>query len=503
MDPDQISSRDRLGLRFEFPDGELDRHLVLGDVTDRSVRAWIRAPDGPLTASLRVNGEPVASTIIEPSAAHDHVGAAVIDAGRSRPGARCDVEVDGQVRSARFAPARGAAARFSFAFGSCHQPYRDGPPGQPLQRHPGAGIYPRLQELLEERGAAFAMLLGDQVYSDAVSRISVREALAADETLTDDDLVETYRHLYRGFFNERGFRELAASLPTYLVWDDHDIFDGWGSLLRTTDFDRRLYRAAETAYREYQHLRSPGGSLDDRAPYAYAMWYGDVGFFVLDLRGDRDYEAGRILSAEQWQRLDAFLEDATAQDVSTVFIAASVPVVHASPAMMAALERLPNGTGRDIRDRWDVPTFAAERTALLDRLFAWQVACPRRQIVILSGDVHVAAAFSARQRDRDGHFRQWTSSALSTPSGLQHVLANNLVTAFVRLGERELRVWRRGLATGNNAGVVDVVPADGGGHQLTFTVYQYDPRRDRLRPAFVDRADPRAPSTRIDSDEAP
>jgi phosphodiesterase/alkaline phosphatase D-like protein len=499
MEDRPATSRDRLGLRFEFPDGELERWFVLGDVTDRSVKVWIRRPAGPVTASLRIDGEgePVVSVTIVPSPEADHVGAAVLDAGASQAGAHFEVEVDGDIRRATFGPAPGTPARFSFAFGSCHQPYRDGPAGQRLERHAGAGIYRRLQALLAERGAAFAMLLGDQVYSDAVSRISVREALAADEDLSDADLLETYRHLYRGFFNERGFRELAESLPTYLIWDDHDIFDGWGSLLTTTDFDRRLYRAAETAYREYQHLRAPGGSLEARAPYAYGMWQGDVGFFVLDLRGDRDYEAGRIIGDQQWQRLDAFLADATDRAVTTVFIAASVPVVHASPAMMAALERWPTGTGRDIRDRWDVPTFAHERTALLERLFAWQSGGDRRQVVILSGDVHVAAAFSARQREGRGHLRQWTSSALSTPGGLQHVLANKLVTSFVRLGERELRVWRRGLATGNNAGVVDVVPAEGGGHHLTFTVFQYDARRDRLREAFIDRADPRAPAAEV------
>jgi alkaline phosphatase D len=478
------------GPRFDYPDGELEQAVFLGDVTDRSARVWVRRPAGPATVRLVVDGIEPVETVVRPDPAHDHVGAVTVTLPDPHPHAPFRIEVDGEVRSGRFAPAADRPGGFTFAFGSCHQPFVDPPIDGRLERHPGAGIYVRMRELLEERDANFVLLIGDQVYSDAMSRISVREVLAADERLTDDDLLGTYRHLYRGYFNERGFRALAESRPTYLTWDDHDIFDGWGSLLRTTDFDRRLYRAARDAYVEYQHLRNPGGTLDAEAPFAYDFRHADVGFLVLDLRGERDYESGTILGDEQWQHLDSFLEEAAARDARTVFIVASVPVVHAAPTLMRALEGLPTGTGRDIRDRWDVPAFERQRSRLVERLFRWQAGADRRQAILLSGDVHVAAAFSARPRRGPGRIVQWTSSALSTPGGLQHVLANRLVTSLVRLGEHELRVWRRGLATANNLGLVRVEPLDGGGHTVTFTVFEYDPKRDRLTEAFTDVAAP-------------
>ncbi|HUG48132.1 MAG TPA: hypothetical protein VMP67_06930 [Candidatus Limnocylindria bacterium] len=148
--------------------------------------------------------------------------------------------------------------------------------------------------------------------------------------------------------------------------------------------------------------------------------------------------------------------------------------------------RLPTSSGRDVRDRWSVPTFAAQRTMLLERLFAWQAAAPRRQVIVLSGDVHVGAAFSVRPRRGAGRIAQWTSSALSTPAGLKHVLANRPITSFVRLGERELRVWRRGLATSNNVGLVEVEPAEGGGHTVRLTIHQYDERTGRLTATLSD-----------------
>jgi alkaline phosphatase D len=332
------------------------------------------------------------------------------------------------------------------------------------------------------------MWLGDQVYSDAVSELSVREQMSKDPSVTDEALVETYRHLYRGYFNERGFRRLSEEIPAYLMWDDHDIFDGWGSLLDQTAFDRRVYAAAERAFVEYQHLRNPGGELSARPPFGYSFWRGDVGFHVPDLRGERDFNKQRVMGDEGWARLDEFLAEASERRVPTVFLGVSVPVVHASPTLMRALEGLRMSYGRDVRDRWSVPAFAAERTKLVERLFAWQSAAKNRRVIVLSGDVHVGAAFAVSSRNGQGRFRQWTSSALSTPDGLKHILANQLITRFVRVGERELDVRRLGLATSNNVGFVEVTPRDDGGHDVKLTVHEYDARTGKLRVALTDNA---------------
>lgn len=474
--------------RFRFPDGELDSWVAIGDVTHRSVRVWARQPDGAIAAALTVGGVEVAREQVTPAPDRDHVGAAVLTLEDPRPEASFEVRVGSVTRTGRLAPAPGSRGGFAFVFGSCHQPFTEEIEDGRVDLHAGASIYPRIRQLVRERDVAFAMWLGDQVYSDAVSEASVRERMSRDPSVSDDALVGTYRHLYRGFFNESGFRALCEAVPAYLMWDDHDIFDGWGSLLDHTEFDERVYRAAERAFVEYQHLRNPGGELAAQAPFGYSFWRGDVGFHVPDLRGERDFNDRRVMGDEGWARLDAFLEEATDRGVPTVFLGVSVPVVHASPALMTALERARLSYGRDVRDRWSVPHFAAERTKLVERLFAWQSAAANRQVIVLSGDVHVGAAFSVRPRNGRGQFAQWTSSALSTPDGLKHIWANQLVTRFVRAGERELRVWRRGLATSNNVGLVEVAPADDGGHVVTLTIHEYDARTDRLTAALTDVA---------------
>lgn len=323
-------------MRFTFPDGELGAWAALGDVTSDAVRVWLRQPAGTAeTARLLVDGEPVAQARLEPDPDHDMVAAADLRSDHPRPGRAFRVEVAGLERAGAFAPAENEPAAFSFAFGSCHQPFEEARLGDSLRTHTGARIYGPMLEELRRADARFVLLTGDQVYSDGVSSASVREKLETSG-VTDAELIDVYRHLYRGYFNESGFRRLNEALPAYLIWDDHDIFDGWGSQLNPQSWDRRLFAAAEVAFREYQHLRNPRASLDDDAPYAYPFWYGDVGFFVLDLRGRRSYQDARVLGDEQWARLDAFFADADRRETPTVVLVASVPVVHLSPALVEA-----------------------------------------------------------------------------------------------------------------------------------------------------------------------
>lgn len=488
MSPDAALTDLAGELRFLFPEGELDSQVLLGHVTDRSVRVWARHADGDIGVRLLVDDVPVAETTLRPDPLRDHVGAVDVSVDPPRPGARFTVEALGLRRAGRFAPQDGTPASFSFAFGSCHQPFDERIVDRRLQRHAGAGIYARLRELLSGRDSSFVLLLGDQIYSDAFSNVSVRERLA-DSAVTDEQLVEAYRHLHRGYFGERGFRALLEAFPARMTWDDHDIYDGAGSLIDPTPFDDRLRAAAAVAYVEYQHLRNAGATLDAPPPYDHHWWYGDVGFFVFDLRGCRSYQHGVIVGEEQWRRLDTFLAEADARAVPTLFIAASVPVVHGSPLLMDLFEWVPMGVGKDIRDRWNIPRQRHEREALLERLFSWRSARAGRRVAILSGDVHVGAAFSVRpRRGRNApQIEQWTSSALSTPTGWSHRVANALVTGLVRLGESELRVYPRGLVPVNNAALVDVAPRPGGGHDVTLRIHAYDPKKDRLGEALVRR----------------
>jgi alkaline phosphatase D len=467
-------------VQVRFPDGELGRWACLGAVSDRAVRVWLREPaGGPQRATLSIDGEVVGETELRPDPAHDWIDAADLTLEQPRPEAELLVRVAGLERRGRFAPTPGSPTSFSFGFGSCHEPFVPGPEGA-LGIHPGAGLYPPMAQLLQVRGARFLALVGDQVYTDGVRPIELRDQMRARRPPpSDQELLARCQWLYRGYFNQAGFKALLESLPTVMIWDDHDIFEGWGSLLDWDELDARVVQAAETTYRAYQHLHNHGARVDDQAPYHYCFWYGNVGFFTLDLRGVRSYQDGRLLGERQWRDLEAFLAEATARDVPTLFIIASIPVVHHSPIMARLLEWIPVRFGTDIRDRWSALPIAHERAKFLERILDWQTGAPARQVVVLSGDVHAGAAFRYR-RPGGGSLHQWTSSPLSThPKPAEH-LANLLGSTLVGLGEGRAEIERLALEWRNNFGLVQVTALPSGGHRLELGLHAYRAERADL-----------------------
>jgi hypothetical protein len=234
---------------------------------------------------------------------------------------------------------------------------------------------------------------------------------------------------------------------------------------------------AAQAYREYQHWRNPGAGVDDAAPYNYSFWHADVGFLVLDVRGVRDTTAGVVLGTRQWHDLDTFLAAADQRGCPTVFVVASVPVVHFSPALLALGERIPGSHQSGVRERWAQGALHVERDRLLDRLLAWQTAGPARQVILLSGDVHAGAAFRVQRPPNPGTIVQWTSSALTTPLSPFLLAANILGTALIQVGEWRYRITRQALVPRNNFGLVDVTPVPSGGHLVDLRLCGYQPER--------------------------
>ena len=187
-------------MHFDYPAGELGRWTSIGAVTDRSVRVWYRDPDAsPAAARLVVDGGE-ASAMLEPMADRDGVAAADLVLDKPAPGRRFEVHVGGMTRRGSLAPTPGRPAPFAFAFGSCHQPFL-GPAGRPVRENPKVDLYPHMLRTLAQRDAGFIALVGDQVYSDGVHELSVKDLAEEDPDAAHVPLVTLYRHLYRGYFN--------------------------------------------------------------------------------------------------------------------------------------------------------------------------------------------------------------------------------------------------------------------------------------------------------------
>jgi len=464
--------------------GEFGDAAELGAVTDRAVRVWVRRPGGPAPrARLEVAGRPPVEVDVPVSADTDWTGAADLLLPEPAPDRPFVCRVDGRRLAGRTAPAPDARTAFAFAFGSCHHPFAEGPDGG-LVRNPAVALYPAMAAELRRAEARFLLLVGDQVYADEPPALSVRAALPGDPDHPPPlaAALAAYRLVTRASFAEPGFHALRETLPTLCMWDDHEIVNDWGSWLRRSPRDLRLFEAASRVYAEYQHSRNPGGTIAP-PPYPYAFRWGTAGFLVLDTRGERDHRAGLLLGAAQTGFFRDYLHGPEASSLETLFVVVSVPVAHTARWFVALLERLHGLPASAARERWCSAGFVDSRDAFLEELFAWQTAAPRRQVVLLSGDVHAAGAFTIRQRHGPGVVQQFTSSALTTLSGLQEQLFTLVGARGSNLLEPALRFDRHRLVLANNYGLVRLDPLPEGGHRVAFEIRAWDARARRLRPA--------------------
>lgn len=360
----------------------------------------------------------------------------------------------GQDRRHSFKTMPSKEAPYSFAFFSCHMPYKMDTNEEHDLQLSNEKMWGCLEDTLKrhkDKGLRFIIGGGDQVYTDGVKHEDINLPMILNDkmekkdgelTPTKDEMVLWYRDIYRGYWGVRGINRIFSSHPTYMIWDDHEIWDGWGSYIlspgnkkdelhkmfpvyKDTDklkakglnrkdlltLKERMFEAAKQVYDEYQHSHNPG--VPGR--YDYDLSHGEnSAFYFLDGRGQRDINRSRnrILGKPQLDRFKAWLESAEVRKKKVVFVISAVPVLHVS-TMVANMSELgpviKRGLQDDLRDSWENRKHKSEREALMSSLF--KAADRGQRVVILSGDVHIAAAFKISNGKSVIH--QLTSSAIT------------------------------------------------------------------------------------------
>lgn len=344
---------------------------------------------------------------------------------------------------------------FSFGFYSCHDPYN---------ANGSYGAWPLFVERMDSAQARFAIGGGDQVYVDSqdskyfpdvwkwlkdnkdalLAECSVKGKL--DEARLAAYLLNLYRWYYRVYWKFPHLQDAFARYPQYMIWDDHEIMDGWGSRtnaqridLITRFFQRddpaidqklvdAMWSAARTAYFEYAHSHNPDTGVTrellakpDDCIWDYSFEQGGVPFYVLDLRGHHDVENPQkknyLLGSGQLARFEAWLTAAGKSASPLLFVVSPVPFVHWKSFVMTAGSMVPSAKD-DVMDEWDHPSNHADRDHLLEQAFK---ALDKRgkTLVFISGDVHCAAAFRlSNAKYPNASICQVTSSAISRrPAG--------------------------------------------------------------------------------------
>jgi hypothetical protein len=449
--------------------------LILGPllrhVGERDATVWVET-DAP--CEVEVLGHRVRTFHV----AGHHYGLVVVDGLEPGESREYTVELDGQRRWPQLSggwpasrirtlhPEQGV----TLAFGSCRVAAPHEPPYL-LERDEhelGRGV-DALQALAHRmRGSApelwpsLLLMVGDQVYADHVSPatlefIRARRATAEPpgEEVAD---FEEYTRLYRESWSEPAIRWLFSTVPSAMIFDDHEVIDDWNiSEAWKEEVSRRPWWPARivgafTSYWIYQHLGnlSPRElrldpvyeqvrAADDGAPvlrelavgadrggtgrrWSYSRALGRSRLVVVDSRAGRVLRDGRreMLDAGEWGWLDGELRGG----VDHLLVATSLPFL--LPPAIHALEGWDEalcagawggrmaGRAERLRRGIDLEHWAAFRSSFgrLARMLV-EVAAGRRgrapaSIVLLSGDVHyayLAEAVIPGQRDASRIFQ--------------------------------------------------------------------------------------------------
>jgi hypothetical protein len=347
----------------------------------------------------------------------------------------------------------GAPGPFRIAWGSCRVAAPHAPPHSlPKDAHPDGREVDALRVLAEHmRGTDPAVwphalvMLGDQVYADEVGPQvaayirSVRDvAVPPGETVAN---FEEYTRLYREAWSEPHLRWLLSTVPSAMIFDDHDVHDDWNTSRTWVEqmrakgwWDERIVGGFAT-YWLYQHLGNLAPSqlagdvvygrlreVDDGWPllrdfafradrevsgtlWSYCRDFGRTRLIMIDSRAGRVLdppEARSMLDPAEW----TWLEEQAAGEFDHLLLGSSLPFLLAPGVqyLEAWNEAVCNGAwgdawawlGERVRQAADLEHWAAfgaslERAMRLVRAVGTGAGGPPpASIVALSGDVHHA-----------------------------------------------------------------------------------------------------------------
>lgn len=322
----------------------------------------------------------------------------------------------------------------------------------------------------ERERPSLLLMLGDQVYADEppprmLELIKERRAPGEEPAAEIADFVE-YAELYRLAWTEPALRWLLATVPTAMIFDDHDLRDDWNTSqtwreqMLAQPWWRRRVIAGIGAYWVYQHLGnlSPaeldedpvlmkvrdasgdaGEVLDefawavDREPeryrWSFARDYGRTRLVVLDSRCARVLTPGgrAMLDDTEWRWFDGYATGG----IDHLVIGSSLPVL--LPQGLHQLERWNEAVcdgvwGRRaaraserLRQSLDLEHWGAFRVSfdaladLVRRIAGGQRGEPPASLLFLSGDVHYSYLAGARLRRGSTPVYQIVCSPIRNP----------------------------------------------------------------------------------------
>lgn len=196
---------------------------------------------------------------------------------------------------------------FTFAASSCIKP---GFPYAPFEDHLSLRGASELADRITRDRIDFLMFMGDFIYADIPHPVHSTSA---------------YMKKYRQTYASKDYRRVYERIPTYHIWDDHEIRNDYAG---NSNDSNPWYQLADPAYQAYVGQGNPDPIKPDANYYTFN--YGDAAFFVWDTRRHRspneavDDEYKTMLGDEQKAHFYQWLGEVNST-ATFKFVVSSVP----------------------------------------------------------------------------------------------------------------------------------------------------------------------------------
>ncbi len=311
-------------------------------------------------------------------------------------------------------------------------------------------------------------LIGDQIYADELPERTQRWLAERDrpDYYPSDQVVTfaEYAHLYQRAWSQPAVRWLLSTVPTVMIFDDHEIMDDWNSSaswladMQTRPWWSERIGAGLSSYWVFQHLGNLTAEELAADPvwkhlksdneieippgyqWSYRLDLGRTRMIMLDCRANRvlDEPVRRMFPQREW---DWLAEQAQA-DCDHLVLACSLPwllapAIHHLQSVMEVASRRYGGVVEKLRRRFDLEHWSAVGHSFGELTTLVQGVKKPVSISVLGGDVHHSYVARAELPDRDNVY-QITCSPL-----------NNDVSAAMKFGLKA--GWWRGFSGPGNA----------------------------------------------------